>query len=211
MKCYYDYTAFLMSKTKVVDGKQVFDGYSVNSVGKCVKELKAVLYTAQIEGYHNNNNMWTGKKFKGTRIEVDNVYLTRGELDNIMSLKYEGVHSCQGIVLDIFMVGVWTAHRVSDYNNLSKDSIHTYTKRTIVDVQDPDNPGKTKPIVEEKDITYVDIKQKAGLQVAIPCLTQLLEILKKYYCQMPHLEDQIINRYLKEICKDAGIDQLVVI
>ena len=211
MKCYYDYTAFLMNKTKVVDGKQVFDGYSVNSVGKCVKELKAILYTAQIEGYHNNN-MWKDKKFKGTRIEVDNVYLTREELEKIMALKYEGIHSGHGIARDIFMVGVWTAQRVSDYNNLSKDSIHTYTKRTIVDVPDPDNPGKTKPIVEEKDITYIDIKQqKTGAQVAIPCSTQLLEILKKYDFQMPHLEDQVINRYLKEICKDAGIDQLVQI
>ncbi len=28
---------------------------------------------------------------------------------------------------------------------------------------------------------------------------------------MPHLEDQVINRYLKEICKDAGIDDMVEI
>ena len=211
MQCYYDYTSFLMNKTKVVDGKQVFDGYSINSVGKCVKELKAILYTAQIEGYHHND-LWKDKKFKGTRIEVDNVYLTREELDKIMALKYEGIHSGHGIARDIFMVGVWTAQRVSDYNNLSKDSIHTYTKRTIEDVPDPENPGKTKPVVVEKDITYIDIKQqKTGAQVAIPCSSQLLEILKKYDFQMPHLEDQVINRYLKEICKDAGIDQLVQI
>ena len=211
MQCYYDYTSFLMNKTKVVDGKQVFDGYSINSVGKCVKELKAILYTAQIEGYHHND-LWKDKKFKGTRIEVDNVYLTREELDKIMALKYEGIHSGHGIARDIFMVGVWTAQRVSDYNNLSKDSIHTYTKRTIADVPDPENPGKTKPVVVEKDITYIDIKQqKTGAQVAIPCSSQLLEILKKYDFQMPHLEDQVINRYLKEICKDAGIDQLVQI
>lgn len=44
MKCYYDYTTFLKNKTKVVDCVQVFDGYSINSVGKCIKELKAILY-----------------------------------------------------------------------------------------------------------------------------------------------------------------------
>ena len=76
MKCYYDYTTFLKNKTKVVDGVQVFDGYSINSVGKCIKELKSILYTAEVEGYHNNN-LWKDKKFKGTRVEVDNVYLTR--------------------------------------------------------------------------------------------------------------------------------------
>lgn len=64
----------------------------------------------------------------------------------------------------------------------------------------------------EQDITYIDIRQqKTGAKVAIPCSTQLLEILRKYDFQMPHLEDQVINRYLKEICKDAGIDQMVEI
>lgn len=134
MKCYYDYTTFLKNKTKVVDGKQVFDGYSINSIGKCVKELKAILYTAETEGYHHNN-LWKDKKFKGTRIEVDNVYLTREELQRIMELKYDGVH----------------------------------------------------------------------------CSSQLLEILRKYDFQMPHLEDQVINRYLKEICRDAGITEKVEI
>lgn len=211
MKCYYDYTTFLKNKTKVVDGVQVFDGYSINSVGKCIKELKAILYTAEVEGYHNNN-LWKDKKFKGTRVEVDNVYLTREELDRMMALKYDGVHSGHGIARDIFMVGVWTAQRVSDYNNLSKDSIHTYTKRWIEDVPDPLNPGKTKPEIKEKDITYIDIRQKkTGAKVAIPCSRELLEILKKYDFQMPHLEDQVTNRYLKEICKDAGIDTPVEI
>ncbi len=211
MKCYYDYTTFLKTKTKVVDGVQVFDGYSINSVGKCVKELKAILYTAETEGYHHNN-LWKDKKFKGTRIEVDNVYLTREELQRIMDLKYEGIHSGHGIARDIFMVGCWTAQRVSDYNNLSKDSIHTYTKRWIEDVPDPENPGRTKPEIKEKEITYIDIKQKkTGAKVAIPCSSQLLEILRKYDFQMPHLEDQVINRYLKEICKDAGIDEQVEI
>lgn len=211
MKCYYDYTSFLMNKTKKVDGVQVFDGYSINSMGKCVKELKAIMAAAQSEGYHQNN-LWKDKKFKGTRVEVDNVYLTREELKKMMEVKYEGVHSGHAIARDIFMVGVWTAQRVSDYNNISKESIHTYKKRTIVDVPDPDNPGQTKPVVEEKEITYIDIRQKkTGAKVAIPCSSQLLEILKKYDFQMPHLEDQVINRYLKEICKDAGIDQLVQI
>ena len=41
--------------------------------------------------------------------------------------------------------------------------------------------------------------------------SQLLEILRKYDFQMPHLEDQVINRYLKEICRDAGITEKVEI
>lgn len=211
MMCYYDYTNFLKSKTKTVDGVRVFDGYSINTVGKCIKELKAILYAAEAEGFHKNN-LWKDKKFKGTRIEVDNVYLTRDELQRIMDLEFDGIHSGHGIARDIFMVGCWTAQRVSDYNNISKDSIHSYVKKAIVDIPDLDNPGKMKSVIQEKEITYIDIRQqKTGAKVAIPCSSELLKILKKYNFQMPHLEDQVINRYLKDICKDAGIDQLVQI
>ena len=53
--------------------------------------------------------------------------------------------------------------RVSDYNNISKDSIRSYAKRP------------------EKKITYIEIKQKkTGAEVAVPCSSDLLEILRKY-------------------------------
>ena len=41
MQFYYDFTAYLKKKN-----------YAINTVGKCVKELKAVLYCAETEGYH---------------------------------------------------------------------------------------------------------------------------------------------------------------
>lgn len=36
-------------------------------------------------------------------------------------------------------------------------------------------------------------------------------MLEKYNCHLPHLEDQVINRYIKEIAKDAGLTELVEI
>ncbi|MBQ9185998.1 MAG: hypothetical protein IJ151_09055, partial [Bacteroidales bacterium] len=62
---------------------------------------------------------------------------------------------------DIFMVGVYTAQRISDYNNIKKE-----------------------------DITYIDIHQKkTGAKVSIPCKKELIaeraghtsvEMLKRY-------------------------------
>ena len=211
MQCYYDFTSFLKTKTKKKDDKEVFAGYSINTVGKCIKQLKAILNAAETEGYHHNS-IYKNKKFKGTRIEVDNVYLTKEELQKLMDLKFEKPGTGMEIARDIFMVGCWTAQRVSDYNNISKDSIQTLTKRTIEDVPNPDKPGETMEVIKKKEITYISIRQqKTGAKVAIPCSSQLLEILKKYDFQMPHLEDQVINRYLKELCKNAGIDELVEI
>ena len=113
---------------------------------------------------------------------------------------------------DIFMIGVWTAQRVSDYNNIQPEDIHTTTKRWIEDVPDPKKKGKTKAVIREKEITYIDIRQKkTGAKVSIPCSTELLKILKKYTFSVPHLPDQDLNRYMKEIGRLAGITEEVEI
>ena len=39
----------------------------------------------------------------------------------------------------------------------------------------------------------------------------MIKILEKYNFQLPHLEDQVINRYIKEIAEHAGLTELVEI
>lgn len=59
-------------------------------------------------------------------------------------------------------------------------------------------------------MTYLNIRQqKTGAKVSIPCNSQLKAILEKYDYQMPHLEDQVINRYIKEVAKEAGLTDKV--
>ena len=211
MQCYYDFTAFLKNKAYTRKDGTEFKGYKINSIGKCIRQLKAFLYIAESEGYHTNSK-WKDKKFKGTRIDVDTVFLTREELDAIMKLdlsKYGPGHTW---ARDIFMVGVWTAQRVSDYNNIAREDIETYTRKYVDKVDDPKHPGRKKDAILTEDVTVIHIRQqKTGAKVTIPCSSELKSILEKYNYQMPHLEDQVINRYIKEICRDAGITQLVEI
>lgn len=200
MSFYYKYTAYLKQKD-----------YAVNSIGKCIKELKAIMYTAEVEGYHSNN-LWKDKKFKGTRIDVDSIYLTQEDLDKLMSVdlsKYDLGHT---LARDIFMVGVWTAQRVSDYNNIRKEDFSTLTKNVMREEDDPEHPGEKKAWIEKQEITYLNIRQqKTGARVAIPCSARLKAILEKYDYQLPHLEDQVINRYIKDVARDAGLTELVEI
>ena len=200
MSFYYKFTSYLKNKN-----------YSVNSIGKCIKELKAVMYIAEIEGYHSNN-AWKDKKFKGTRIEIDSIYLTREELDKMMAVdlsKYDIGHTQ---ARDIFMVGVWTAQRVSDYNNIRKEDFSTLTKNVMREEDDPEHPGEKKAWIEKQEVTYLNVRQKkTGAKVAIPCNSQLKAILEKYDYQLPRLEDQVINRYIKEVARDAGLTELVEI
>ena len=211
MQFYYDFTAYLKKELKDRKGNVIKKAYNVNSVGKCIKELKVVMYTAESEGHHKND-VWKDKRFKGTRIDVDSIYLTKDDLAAIQAAdlsKYDKGHEW---ARDIFMVGVWTAQRVSDYNNISKDQIETHTKRWIEDVPDPEHPGQTKPEIRTREIMFINIRQqKTGAKVSIPVSSELRTILEKYDFQLPHLEDQVINRYLKDICKCAGLTEDVEI
>ncbi|MBO5815591.1 MAG: phage integrase SAM-like domain-containing protein [Bacteroidales bacterium] len=194
MNFYHEYTAYLKGKN-----------YSINSIGKCIKELKTILATAEGEGYHNNPK-YKDKKFKGTRVEVDNIYLTKEDLEKIKNVDLSEYEIGHEHVRDIFMVGVWTAQRVSDYNNISRENIKTYVREVI----ETDENGEKK--IVSKEFTRIEIRQqKTGAKVVIPCSSELKAILEKYDYNLPHLEDQVINRYIKDIGKDAGLTEFVEI
>jgi integrase len=200
MNLYYDYTAYLKKKD-----------YSINTVGKCVKQLKTVMAAAESEGHHHNN-LWKDKKFKGTRVEVDNIYLTQDDLDKIMAVPEDNLDYYQLLARDIFMVGVYTAQRVSDYNNIKKEDFTTVKKKIIVEVPDPQNPWTVIDQIEQKEVTYLNVRQqKTGAKVTIPCKTELKMILERYDYQLPHLADQVINRNIKKVAEMAGLNELVEI
>ena len=200
MTLYFKYTEWMKARN-----------YSINTLGKHIKTLKCILRCAESEGF-NQNQKFKDKRFKGTRVEVDSIYLTKEDLEKFCAVDLSKLPEEYQIARDIFLVGCWTAQRVSDYNNISPDAIQTYTKRTIVDVPDPENPGKTRAEIQTREVMYINIRQKkTGAKVAVPCSTELKNILERYHYQMPHLLDQYINKYIKEIGEMAGLTELVEI
>lgn len=177
MAFYYGYTSFLKKK-----------GFSINSVGKCIRDLKAVLHAAEIDGV-NTSLAWKEKRFKGIRIEVDSIYLTPDDLRKMMSVNFATLSPEHEQARDIFMVGVWTAQRISDYNHIKREDFDTLG-----------------------EITYLNIRQqKTGAKVSIPCNSALKAILKKYDFNLPHLPDRVINRDIKEVARAAGLTGTVEI
>ncbi len=200
MNFYYAYTAHLKKK-----------GCSINTCGKYIKELKTIMAAAESEGYHTNH-LWRDKKFRCTRVDVDSIYLTKEDLDAIMAADLSGYPVGYDHARDIFMIGVWTAQRVSDYNYIKKEDFSILTKNVLKEEPDPEHPGQMRAWVETQEITYLNIRQqKTGAKVAIPCNSALKAILEKYNYQVPHLADQVINRYIKEIALVAGLTELVEI
>lgn len=161
--------------------------YNINTAAKCINTLITILSSAHMEGYHTNLRCLS-RHFKAIRQNVDSVYLTKEELKDIMNLDLSKMTKLHELVRDVFMIGVYTAQRVSDYNNLSKDDI----------VCLPD--GRLVIRICQK---------KTGVWVNVPVKDELKGILEKYGYNVPRVSEQSINLCIKEIAKSAGIDQMV--
>ena len=196
LDCYVKYKAWLMaqdiSKEKE-DPKHEPVHYADNTIGGFIKKLKCVLRAAESRGYPVNP-AYKSTEFKAqSSIDVDTIYLTREEVERFEKVDLTQKEDGKNLELarDIFLVGVWTAQRVSDYNNLKPENI-----------KEVDNNGTP--------MTYISIhQQKTGRLVEIPCNAKVRAILNKYPKGLPHLSDQKINKYIKDIGKMAKIDEVV--
>lgn len=188
MAFYRDYTGFLMGQN-----------YSINSIGKCIKNLKQILLAAEEDGYRINPAV-RGKGFKVHQVKTDAIYLTQSDLAAIREVDLTGLPHCYEVARDIFMIGVWTAQRVSDYNQLSRENIQEET----ITITDPYG-NQTCRLVRNIRLT----QQKTGKRVVIPCSGELSAILDKYPNQLPHLYEQKLSKLMKEIGRMAGLDEMV--
>ena len=163
--------------------------YNVNTAAKCLNTLVTILSSAETEGYHNNRKC-LASQFRAKRKDVDTVYLTREELISLVQADISHLSKNHEIARDIFMVGVYTAQRVSDYNSIGAENIIWNEDRSII----------------------INLRQKkTGVWVTIPAREELKQILQKYDYRLPRINDKMINICIKEVAKVAGIDTPVTI
>ena len=183
--------------------------FSFNTIGKFINWIKTFMSLSEIEGLHNNT-AYKDKRFKGARMDVDSIYLTKEDLDKMRKADLSDMHPCYDLARDIFFIGVWTAQRVSDYNNIKPEDIKTETEERIVQVPVEEGSTEMKSVIVKEENTYISITQKkTGAKVTIPCHPELKRILEKYNYNVPHLYDQKINDYIKVVAEKAGLDELV--
>lgn len=156
--------------------------YNVNTRAKRFAEIKALMHEAAKNGY-TTNAIWANPDFGLKEEDADSIALTRAELDAMKAVDLSDLAPGYQTALDLFVVGVGTAQRVSDYNNIKKDDIH-----------------------EEDGILYISIKQKkTDERLEIPVNHEVREILKKYNYCLPYLSAPLINKHIKTIAKRAGL------
>lgn len=158
-------------------------GYMVTAQNKYLVTLRALVGYAYTDGIHNNDRATKcfSKKKIEERDKAAEIYLTEAELQALYEMPLNGLNDQ---VRDIFLVGCYTCQRVSDYNNISKDSFTTTAKGT--------------PIIRL-------IQQKTRTEVKIPIMNPNLQaICEKYNYNIPSVIDVMINRYIKQILKELS-------
>lgn len=187
---------FQLHHNKIVNWKDInmdfyynFSGYlralglKPNTVGKYIGTLKTILSNAESDGI-NTYYMYKNKKFKAVREETSGIYLTHEEVKAISSADLSDLPLVYSETRDVFMIGILTAQRFSDYSRI-KESCLNYVM------------GKY-PVLNI-------IQQKTGKKVCIPCTKQLMALLRKYDFNLPNVCLQHFNKYIKVIARRAGL------
>ena len=152
--------------------------HSINTVGKHLKNLKAILRRGYENAYHKNE-IFNNKEFRVLKEEIDKVTLTFEELESLSKLKLE--NKTLDYHRDIFLIGCYTALRISDITRLKKSHI---------------SQGK-----------FIKMRmQKVKDEVIIPISGKLNAILKKYDYNVTNVNIQDFRVNIKTLCKDAKID-----
>ena len=169
-------------------GYMIDHGKLPNSIGERIKNLKALMRRAYEEGLHSNLAF---KSFVKPEEEVDNIYLTEEELEQLYSYHFTDSNEMLEKYRAIFLVGCYTGLRWEDYRSIRKEDFTTTSKGTPV---------------------LVIRAAKTGIKVVIPILWKhFKDILEKYDYNLPKVSEQKFNKYIKMACLAAGINSPVII
>lgn len=158
-------------------------GYMVSAQNKYLVEMRALISYAYADGLHHNERslLYFSKKKVEERDKAAEIYLTEGELQALYEMPLTGLRDQ---VRDVFLAGCYTCQRVSDYNRISKASFTTTAKGT--------------PVIKL-------VQKKTRNEVKIPIMNpNLRAICEKYGCDLPPVDDVILNRNIKDILRELA-------
>lgn len=153
-------------------------GLSRNYQGAVIAKLKTVMSEGFNLGYHTSADY---RRFKKTVEQPDTVYLTEEEVGRLWSLDLED--GMERRVRDLFIVGVYTAARFSDYSRLTADNI--------------------------RGGTIVFTQRKTAESVVVPLSPKVAEVIRRNGGSVPQVNQVVFNRVIKRVCEKAGICGMV--
>lgn len=149
-----------------------------NTIIKQLDLLKTVIGKAEKQGYKVD---WGISDVRLKKDYIETVALTQEDLDRLNKLKLSKEASA---IRDRFLLGCYTAQRISDYKRIKASDI-------------------LNGIITIKQI-------KTGAVVKIPVHPVIYEILQRNGGEFPSLpSDQAMNVTIKRVCKKAGINEII--
>ncbi len=152
-----------------------------------MKFIKTMLYHAKANGHEINEGI---RFIKGKVEKVKFQYLTSKEIDQIEQTIFEKEHLENA--KDWLIISCMIGQRVSDFMRF-----HTSMLR--------------KELIDEKEKWFIEFTQvKTDKTLVLPLHEKIIRILEKRGWSFPvKISEQKYNLHIKQVCKQAGIDELV--
>lgn len=158
--------------------KMQAENFGINYQWKMVSQLKTVMNEGRKLKFHANLDF---QDFKTRREETDAVYLTKEEVERLW--EYEPKGELDRKARDLFLIGVYTCSRFSDYSRLSSE------------------------MIRDGVVHFTQVKTASS--VMVPASPRLLAILERNGGHAPLLAQQHLNEWIKKVCKAVGVEALV--
>ena len=161
---------------------------SHNTIGKHIQILKTLLNEATDRGL-NEKLDFRSRKFKRPYEEVEGIYLKKSELEKLHNLDLVHKPNLER-VRDLFLIGCHTGLRYSDFSQILPSNITS------------NKAGK-----------FLTVRTlKTDEKVVIPLNPKVQKILAQYDNHIPKpLSNQKMNFYIKKVCKQAEINEPILI
>lgn len=160
-------------------------GIKNNYFSKIVSIIKRFMAWAGERDYHSNIQY---TKFKAPEQEIEVIYLNSEELMKLYNYEFKTERLSK--VRDFYCFGCFTGLRFSDIKQLKPSNVHN-------------------------DFIRLNIQKTKQTDHTIPLNKFSKEILEKYkdtpFEPIPTISAQKLNKYIKECCKEIGLDYPVTI
>lgn len=179
---YEEFLNYLIYEIPHLRRKTVIKGLKLNTVGKTIKHLKSFLKSRMKKKIISFIDL---SDYKAPEEEVDAVYLSWEEISLIYHLDLSQHQSLEKY-RDLLVLGCLTGFRFSDYSDIKPDEVR----------------GGMLYVTQTKTLSTVVVPLRKDAKAIL---------IDKYNMQMPQLSNPNFNEYIKEVCKLAGITELVKI
>ncbi len=165
------------------------DKLSDNTIGRYLKVVKTICLDAQRNGIQISDQI---QHFKGFTVKSPIVTLSFNEIEKIKNKEFTNEN--HQIARDWLLIGCFCGQRISDLMRMNKGMIQSIQNFEFI----------------------VLTQQKTGKLVQIPIHQEVRNVLDKYNGEFPprfnkilEINNVLFNRYLKQLCKIAEIDEVV--